>query len=107
MSAMGALRGCRAVGAHDRPRASHPLRGVRRVVVGTLYCALVLHSYVLTILCSFAQLTSLLYYQVSYFPMGAQGLQAVFGMGLAMAKPVVFACGRSLGLVKQKSFLPL
>ena len=39
--------------------------------------------------------------------MGAQGLQAVFGMGLAMAKPVVFACGRSLGLVKQKSFLPL
>ena len=108
MSAMGALRGVQGQVTHMMApeRLTHSMAYLGSLL-GTLYCALVLHSYVLTIVCSFAQLTSLLYYQVSYFPMGAQGLQAVFGMGLAMVKPIVFACGRSLGLVKQKTFLPI
>jgi hypothetical protein len=76
-------------------------------LLGTLYCSLILHSYVLTILSSVAQAAALLYYQVSYFPYGAQGLKTVLTMGVHIAKPLVFACGRSLGLVKPKSYLPL
>ena len=76
-------------------------------LLGTLYCSLVLHSYVLTILSSVAQAAALMYYQVSYFPYGAQGLKTVLTMGVHIAKPLVFACGRSLGLVKPKSYLPL
>jgi hypothetical protein len=106
--AVGALRGAQAQAAHmvapERLVLSLAYVGA---LLGTLYCSLVLHSYVLTILSSVAQAAALLYYQVSYFPYGAQGLKTVLTMGVHIAKPLVFACGRSLGLVKPKSYLPL
>ena len=37
-------------------------------LLGTLYCSLVLHSYVLTILSSVAQAAALMYYQVELLP---------------------------------------
>ena len=76
-------------------------------LLATLYSALAMHSYLLTVFTSLAQLVALLYYQVSYFPMGAQGLRVVAQMGMQVAKPLAYSCGRALGLVKPKSYLPL
>ena len=76
-------------------------------LLATLYSALYLHSYSLTVLTSAAQLCALVYYQVSYFPMGLEGLKIVCKAGLVIAKPLVYQCGRALGIVKQKSYLPL
>ena len=106
--AVGALRGAQAQVAHmiapERLVLSLAYLGA---LLGTLYCSLVLHSYVLTILSSVAQAAALLYYQVSYFPYGAQGLKTVLSMGMHIAKPLVYACGRSIGLIKPKLYLPL
>ena len=108
ISAVGALRGAQTQLQHmfapERIVLSLSYLGS---LLGTLYAALVLHSYVLTIITSSAQAVALVYYQVSYFPYGAQGLKTVITMGVHIAKPVVYACGRSLGLVKPKSYLPL
>ena len=106
--AVGALRGAQA-------QLTHMLASERIVLslsyfgslVATLYAALVLHSYVLTIVSSCAQAAALVYYQVSHFPYGAQGVRTVLVMGAHIAKPLVFACGRAVGLVKPKSYLPL
>ena len=75
--------------------------------LATLYASVVMHSYFLTIVASIAQTVALLYYQVSYFPMGAAGLKAVAQMGAHLAKPALYSCGRAMGLVKPKSYLPL
>lgn len=108
MGAVGALRGWAAQVTH--------MMAQERVVVSlayvgsllaTLYSALAMHSYLLTVFTSLAQLVALLYYQVSYFPMGAQGLRVVAQMGMQVAKPLAYSCGRALGLVKPKSYLPL
>ena len=108
IGAVGALRGAAA-------QISHMLAPDRVVVslayvgsaLGTLYASVVMHSYFLTIVASIAQTVALLYYQVSYFPMGAAGLKAVAQMGVHFAKPALYSCGRALGLVKPKSYLPL
>jgi hypothetical protein len=106
--AVGSLRGAQSQIAHmvapERLVLSLAYVGA---LFGTLYCSLILHSYFLTILASIAQGVALVYYQVSYFPYGAQGLKTVLTMGAHIAKPVLYACGRSLGVVKPKSYLPL
>ena len=108
IGAVGALRGAAA-------QISHMLAPDRVVVslayvgsaLATLYASVVMHSYFLTIVASIAQTVALLYYQVSYFPMGAAGLKAVAQMGAHLAKPALYSCGRAMGLVKPKSYLPL
>ncbi|KAG2438080.1 hypothetical protein HXX76_005689 [Chlamydomonas incerta] len=44
-------------------------------VLATLYAALVMRSYLLSLLCSGLQVVALLYYLLSYFPGGANGVK--------------------------------
>lgn len=44
---------------------------------GTLYAALSMHSYVLSLVFCGAQMVALLYYTLSYFPGGVHGLKYV------------------------------
>lgn len=46
----------------------------------TLYVSLVLHSYVLAVVCCVAQVLALLYYVISYFPGGSSGMKFISGM---------------------------
>lgn len=46
-------------------------------VLSTLYSALVMHSYVFSLLCSGLQVVALVYYVASYFPGGAAGAQFI------------------------------
>ena len=108
MSAVGALRGPLAQINHmiAQERLLYSASYVASLLA-TLYCSVVMHSYVLTIISSVLQLVALVYYQVSYFPMGAQGLKVVGQMGYHIAKPFVYGAGRALGLIKPKSYLPM
>ena len=95
IGAVGALRGAAAQISHMLA----PDRGVVSLAYGgsalaTLYASVVMHSYFLTIVASIAQTVALLYYQVSYFPMGAAGLKAVAQMGAHLAKPALYAGAR-------------
>lgn len=51
----------------------------------TLYFSLGLHSQILTLISSIAQLVSLLWYLVSYFPMGSSGLRLATTFGAQRA----------------------
>lgn len=44
---------------------------------GTLYAALAMHSYILSLICCATQVVALLYYTLSYFPGGSHGLKYV------------------------------
>ena len=108
MMALASLRGYLAQIEHMLAPARLPFSSAYvGSLLATLYSALYLHSYSLTVLTSAAQLCALVYYQVSYFPMGLEGLKIVCKAGLVIAKPLVYQCGRALGIVKQKSYLPL
>ncbi len=48
--------------------------------MATLYAALIMHSYLLCLVCSGAQVVALLYYIMSYFPGGAQGVKFMLGL---------------------------
>lgn len=45
---------------------------------GTLYAALMMHSYLFSLLFCATQIITLIYYVASYFPGGAQGAQMMF-----------------------------
>jgi len=89
MSAMAALRGWKS-------QVNHMLEWERMPfsicylgsMSGTLYAAMVMHSYVLSIVCSAAQVVALLYYIMSYFPGGTAGVKYV----LVMASRTASAC---------------
>ncbi|KAL6755433.1 Got1/Sft2-like family-domain-containing protein [Haematococcus lacustris] len=49
-------------------------------IVATLYVALVMHSYLLCVICSGLQVVTLLYYLMSYFPGGTQGVKLLLGL---------------------------
>ncbi|GIL45065.1 hypothetical protein Vafri_2013 [Volvox africanus] len=49
-------------------------------VVATLYAALVMRSYLLSLVCSGLQVVALLYYLMSYFPGGASGVKFMLGL---------------------------
>ena len=70
-------RPLRRAAAAAKSNAPPDLAGVTLAYVGsalaTLYASVVMHSYFLTIVASIAQTVALLYYQVSYFPMGPRG----------------------------------
>ncbi|VEU20323.1 DEKNAAC101093 [Brettanomyces naardenensis] len=50
-------------------------------VIGTLYCAAILKSTILTLMMGIVEIFAVLYYTVSYFPFGAQGLSLVTNFG--------------------------
>ena len=81
MGSFGALRGPKQQLEHmlsaDRLSFTSVYLGS---ILGTLYAALVMHSYVLSILCSGVQVVALLYYVMSYFPGGEAGMKAAVGM---------------------------
>lgn len=108
MSAVGALRGPMAQ-IHHMIAQERLIFSASYVasLLATLYCSVVMHSYILTIVSSVLQFVALVYYQVSYFPMGTQGLRVVGQMGYHIAKPMVYGAGRAVGLIKPKTFLPL
>ncbi|KAG2489053.1 hypothetical protein HYH03_012489 [Edaphochlamys debaryana] len=49
-------------------------------VAATLYAALFMRSYLLSLVCSGLQVVALLYYLMSYFPGGASGVKFMLGM---------------------------
>lgn len=49
-------------------------------IVATLYAALVMRSYLLSLVCSGLQVVALLYYLLSYFPGGTTGVRFVLGL---------------------------
>lgn len=49
-------------------------------IAATLYTALIMHSYVFSLVCCALQVVALLYYVLSYFPGGAAGAQFVLNM---------------------------
>ncbi|CAL8460859.1 g390 [Coccomyxa elongata] len=51
-------------------------------MAGTLYAALALHSYILSLVCCCLQVVALLYYTVSYFPGGTNGAKFVLKMAV-------------------------
>eukprot|EP01024_Parvocaulis_polyphysoides_P055373 TRINITY_DN5661_c0_g4_i1.p2 TRINITY_DN5661_c0_g4~~TRINITY_DN5661_c0_g4_i1.p2 ORF type:complete len:235 (-),score=20.85 TRINITY_DN5661_c0_g4_i1:415-1119(-) len=96
--AFSALRGWKQSFNHMTSKERLPFTaGYIASVLGTLYAAMMMHSYLLSLFCSGIQVIALIYYIVSYFPGGAQGVQFVLGMfyqglvGCVMsAKSVVF-----------------
>ncbi|CAI7734668.1 unnamed protein product [Closterium sp. NIES-54] len=49
-------------------------------MVSTIYCSMVLHSYLLSVISSGAQVLALVYYVVSFFPGGTTGLRFLTSM---------------------------
>lgn len=49
-------------------------------ICATLYSAIIMHSYILCIVCSVLQVVAMLYYVLSYFPGGAYGVQFMLNM---------------------------
>ncbi|CCK69536.1 Sft2p KNAG_0C04340 [Huiozyma naganishii CBS 8797] len=54
--------------------------------LSTLYCAAFIKSTVLTLVCAVAELIAVLYYSISYFPMGATGLRMLSTVGVNTAR---------------------
>lgn len=67
-------------------------------VFATLYAALMMHSYLLSLVCSGLQVVALLYYLMSYFPGGAQGVKFM----LSMAYTAMLKCFASAYSVVMK-----
>ncbi|KAK9820584.1 hypothetical protein WJX72_011930 [[Myrmecia] bisecta] len=81
MAAFTSLRGWQSQITHMFSRERLPFTlGYIGSMAGTLYAALVMHSYVMSVACCAAQVVALLYYTVSYFPGGTAGMKFVFNM---------------------------
>jgi hypothetical protein len=98
IGATGALRGAQAQLAHmtseGRLGASVAM-GLAMMM--TLRAALVTHSYVGTLFWSIVQTVAVAYYQVTYFPYGAQGARAVMNVAMSLGGPALAACARGVG----------
>ncbi|XP_044487109.1 protein transport protein SFT2-like [Mangifera indica] len=71
-----ALRGPKNQLAHMSSKERLPFTlGFIGSMVGTIYVAMVLHSYVLSVLFSVIQVLALGYYTISYFPGGSAGMK--------------------------------
>ncbi|KAF8422036.1 Got1/Sft2-like family-domain-containing protein [Tirmania nivea] len=86
LSSWAILQGPRTYGAHllSGPRLPFTAAYFGSIIL-TLYFSLGLQSTVLTLLAAIGQLGALLWYLVSYFPMGSQGLRMVSSMGARRA----------------------
>eukprot|EP01026_Neomeris_dumetosa_P024935 TRINITY_DN2059_c1_g1_i5.p3 TRINITY_DN2059_c1_g1~~TRINITY_DN2059_c1_g1_i5.p3 ORF type:complete len:233 (-),score=11.08 TRINITY_DN2059_c1_g1_i5:456-1154(-) len=96
--AFSSLRGWKTSLHHMMSRERLPFTaGYIASVLGTLYAAMMMNSYLLSLFCSGVQVIALIYYVLSYFPGGAQGVRFMLGMlyqgfvsCLIGAKSVVF-----------------
>jgi len=97
--ATGALRGARAQVTHmlSEERAVVSVVMVASMVM-TVRAAVVRHAYAQTVFWSACQTCAVGYYQVSYFPYGAQGFRAVCATAWQIAQPVLGGCARAIGL---------
>ena len=97
--AVGALRGAGAQVRHmlSEERAVTSMVMVTTVVM-TVHSAAVARSYARTVAWSVAQTCAVGYYQVSYFPYGAQGFRAVCATAWQIAQPVMGGCARAIGI---------
>mmetsp|Transcript_1371 Transcript_1371/g.1948 ORF Transcript_1371/g.1948 Transcript_1371/m.1948 type:complete len:361 (+) Transcript_1371:258-1340(+) len=72
-------------------------------MLGTLWAALIYHSYVLTVAFSIWQIMALLYYVATHFPMGVGGMKIIAQIGYTMMKPFLLAfskcCSVTMGAV--------
>lgn len=94
MAAMIMLSGWQAGLQHLLSKAKLPFSGVYvGSMAATLYAALFMHSYILSIVFSGVQVVALLYYVTSYFPGGTQGLRFALGM---VGRAIVSCCGSVL-----------
>eukprot|EP01024_Parvocaulis_polyphysoides_P010665 TRINITY_DN1368_c0_g1_i1.p1 TRINITY_DN1368_c0_g1~~TRINITY_DN1368_c0_g1_i1.p1 ORF type:complete len:263 (-),score=3.72 TRINITY_DN1368_c0_g1_i1:48-755(-) len=81
MLAFCALRGWKSSWDHMMTRERLPFTaGYIASIIGTLYAAMIMHSYLLSLLCSGVQVLALMYYIMSYFPGGVQGASFVLKM---------------------------
>ena len=96
--ATGALRGAQAQVTHmlSEERAVTSVVMVTTVVM-TVRAAAYRHSYAQTVFWSACQTCAVGYYQVSYFPYGAQGFRTVCATAWQIAQPVMGACARAIG----------
>lgn len=89
MSAFNMLGGWRAALAHMFSSERLPFTTVYiGSMMGTVYAALIMNSYILSIVFSAVQVIALLYYVLSYFPGGAAGVQFM----LSMAGRTILSC---------------
>lgn len=81
MGSFFALKGFKAQLSHmlDKDRLLFSM-GYVGSMGATLYAALVMHSYVMSLVCCAAQVVALLYYALSYFPGGSAGVRFVLNM---------------------------
>jgi hypothetical protein len=93
----GTLSGWRAQMSHACSGDRAPLSlGYAASAVGTLWAALVAHSYRLSLLCSAVQVCALGYYVASYIPGGALGARLLFSTALR-------ACGSCVGAATRRA----
>ncbi|KAL6766552.1 hypothetical protein ACKKBG_A36480 [Auxenochlorella protothecoides x Auxenochlorella symbiontica] len=95
LASLGALKGWRQMAGHMTAKERLPFTAAYLgSLVGTIYAAVVMHSYVFSIIFCVTQIITLLYYLASYFPGGATGVQylvggmgkGVFSLGAAAAR---------------------
>lgn len=61
-------------------------------IVLTLYAALIMHSYVLSLVCSVLQVVALLYYLTSYYPGGTSSVKFMLSMFSSAAGSCFSSC---------------
>ncbi|KAF8062925.1 SFT2 [Scenedesmus sp. PABB004] len=97
LSAFAALKGWRAQVAHMLERERLPFSaGYVGAVALTLYAALIMKSYVLSLGCSALQVVALLYYLTSYYPGGTSSVRYVLSMFGSMFGSCASSCGALL-----------
>jgi hypothetical protein len=99
--AVGALRGPNEQIKHMLdPERLYVSCGFVGTILFTLWAALIKHSYFLTVMASIAQALALLYYQLSFFPMGAEGFRVVCKVAYStVVKPTFLLALRFVGMV--------
>ena len=96
--AVGALRGAGAQLKHMTSEGRLPASAaMTATTMMTLHAAVLKHSYVMTVFWSVLQTVSVGYYQVSYFPYGAQGFRAVASASWQIVQPACGGCLRAMG----------
>lgn len=80
LASMGALRGWRSMFGHLASKERAPFTAAYAgSLLGTLYAALFMHSYIFSLVFCGAQVVTLIYFVASYFPGGVAGAQYTVG----------------------------
>jgi len=100
MGAFAALRGPMAQAKHMIHKDRLPFSAAYvSSMLATLYAAMYMHSYVLTVIFSAIQIMCLGYYLASYFPGGVAGLKVLTHFLSATLGPLLKATGRCFGVM--------